>query len=109
MKNIEEQYVHRVPYCLWHFGDQVKKIGPLKYFDNRDVSFATISDGTTVHTYTNYLVTWDIRKTCLKRFNGNNFGLLANYSGLNIYIESDSCQGWHASVEAWLVLMTLAA
>jgi hypothetical protein len=29
---------------------------------------------------------------------------------LKIYIENTSCKGWHASIEAWLlVLFTLAA
>ena len=37
-----------IAYCLWHFGDQVKKIGPLKFLDNQDASFATISDGNKV-------------------------------------------------------------
>ena len=32
-----------VAYCLWHFGDQVKKIGPLKFLDSRDVNFPTIT------------------------------------------------------------------
>ena len=32
-----------VAYCLWHFGDQVKKIGPLKYLDYHDVNFPTVS------------------------------------------------------------------
>ena len=32
-----------VAYCLWHFGDQVKKIGPLKYLDYHDINFPTVT------------------------------------------------------------------
>ena len=33
-----------VTYCLWYFGDQVKKIGPLKYLDCHDVNFPTATN-----------------------------------------------------------------
>ena len=32
-----------VVYCLWHFEDQVKKIGPLKFLDSGDINFPTIT------------------------------------------------------------------
>ena len=30
-----------VAHCLWHFRDQVKKIGPLKFLDSRNINFPT--------------------------------------------------------------------
>ena len=59
---------------------------------------------------------WDIWKTCLKPFNGSNlwgggevkYYCLITQNLIYIYIESASCKGWHTSVEAWLVLVTLA-
>ena len=32
-----------VVYCHWHFGDQVKKIGPLKYLNYHDINVPTVT------------------------------------------------------------------